>query len=147
MRLVQQRKHGYIPEETRAAYKKRVDRIYVKEWCRRNGHRPPGLSERFSNGKRDAKMRGLTWSITKEQYATLNSKPCHYCGSKLPMWGHGLDRLDYRKGYLLTNMVPCCGPCNKLKGGIENKIRWVRHDCPRNVAKRILQAIHSNSLL
>lgn len=30
--------------------------------------------------------------------------------------GSGLDRTDNSKGYLIKNVVPCCGICNSIKG-------------------------------
>lgn len=30
----------------------------------------------------------------------------------------GVDRLDNAKPYTLKNIVPCCGPCNAIRGGI-----------------------------
>ena len=30
----------------------------------------------------------------------------------------GVDRLDNNVNYRLSNIVPCCGPCNAIKSGI-----------------------------
>jgi hypothetical protein len=30
----------------------------------------------------------------------------------------GVDRVDNSKPYTLENMMPCCGPCNAIRGGI-----------------------------
>jgi hypothetical protein len=52
--------------------------------------------------------------------------PCFYCGSsKLNCWKtplsdyifqyNGLDRIDSNKGHLISNVIPCCFICNKMK--------------------------------
>lgn len=43
-------------------------------------------------------------------------QPCYYCGHPLNETGIGLDRLDSDRGYVLDNVVPCCGTCNMAKG-------------------------------
>jgi len=30
----------------------------------------------------------------------------------------GLDRIDNTKGYVIDNVVPCCGHCNLMKRGM-----------------------------
>lgn len=30
--------------------------------------------------------------------------------------GVGLDRIENSKGYIISNVVPCCGSCNKIRG-------------------------------
>lgn len=78
---------------------------------------------------------------TLEQWYSLASSPCHYCGnvdvrniakarakeggyySKYPaeevarydLSVNGVDRIDSSKGYLFDNCVSCCGQCNIAK--------------------------------
>jgi hypothetical protein len=63
--------------------------------------------------KREAPKRGLTFSITLEEFKTLVSKPCFYCGED--EHPRGADRLDNKRGYEANNCRPSCGPCNMLK--------------------------------
>jgi hypothetical protein len=64
-----------------------------------------------------AKRRKLEFNITKKDYFTLISYPCHYCQkSLLDETGGGLDRIDNDKGYTLDNVLSCCGTCNKIRG-------------------------------
>lgn len=74
---------------------------------------------RFSSGKTQARQKGLVWTITREVFALLVSKPCHWCHGPLNETGSGLDRLDNAAGYTPGNVVPSCWKCNALKGRIE----------------------------
>lgn len=71
---------------------------------------------KFNQARGIAKRRDLCFELTMEQYLELRSKPCHYCGYPLPTTGVGLDRKDDNIGYCLTNVVPCCWPCNQARG-------------------------------
>jgi hypothetical protein len=73
-----------------------------------------------------ASNRNKVWSLTKEQFADLVSKPCFYCGAPpsqqarkdAPLGDfiyNGIDRVDNAIGYATTNCVPCCGICNHAK--------------------------------
>jgi|WetSurMetagenome_2_1015567.scaffolds.fasta_scaffold02484_13 hypothetical protein len=73
-----------------------------------------------------AKSRGLEFTLTREQFSKLISKPCHYCGcqpnqkfstpTKTDYCKYnGLDRLNNKLGYTLRNVVPCCLQCNRSK--------------------------------
>lgn len=77
--------------------------------------RTPGA--RFQLGKAGAKKRGISWELTLEQYRVLIlQNKCHYCDSNLSETGCGLDRTNNNLGYILSNVVPCCGRCNDMKG-------------------------------
>lgn len=73
-------------------------------------------SGRYSVARAIAKRRGLTFALTKEEYAALIDNSCHYCHGELDPTGGGLDRLDNKSGYYLGNVVPACGSCNRVKG-------------------------------
>jgi len=73
-----------------------------------------------------AKARGYVWRLTREQVAHLTKQQCHYCGVvpnqveqhrgvKGNYIYNGIDRLDNTKGYVIDNVVPCCGVCNRAK--------------------------------
>jgi len=72
-----------------------------------------------------ARNRALCFELTLEQFKTLITKPCHYCGSepigeyKRHDWEllyfNGIDRIDNNKGYTANNVVPCCKHCNRAK--------------------------------
>lgn len=72
---------------------------------------------RFIRAKAQAKQRGLEFVLSREEFFSLLDKPCVYCGAVSD--GHtgcGLDRLDNTRGYVISNVVPCCGPCNRIRG-------------------------------
>jgi hypothetical protein len=89
--------------------------------------------------KRHAKSRGLDWHINRDQASELIREPCHYCGAiagnikktkNYPQGFpyNGLDRADNSQGYLVGNVVPCCGVCNRAKGTrtAEEFIYWAK---------------------
>lgn len=69
----------------------------------------------------------LAFDLTKDEFRTLVSAPCHYCGvvdscnakakptSNGAFASNGIDRLDSSVGYVLSNCVPCCKTCNLMK--------------------------------
>lgn len=82
----------------------------------------------------NAKTRGIEWTLDKEQFKNLCLQPCYYCGIENSMIkGHrigleddrkryngdfihnGIDRTDNNLGYTLSNCVPCCRTCNRMK--------------------------------
>jgi hypothetical protein len=84
-----------------------------------------------------AKKRNLEVSLTIEQVKLLTASRCHYCGQppSNPMKARGLkvlysgiDRVENGKGYVIENVVPCCYPCNLMKGSrsVEDFISHVK---------------------
>lgn len=72
---------------------------------------------KFSYGKRKAKSKELDFKISIKDYEKLISKGCHYCNKNLfTEVGVSLDRIDNTKGYIKSNVIPCCGDHNKLRG-------------------------------
>jgi hypothetical protein len=61
--------------------------------------------------KNNAKSRELKFELTKEQFHSLVSTSCHYCGTCQEN-GNGIDRVDNSKGYTMDNVVSCCSLCN-----------------------------------
>lgn len=78
-----------------------------------------------------AKNRNIKFNLTKNQFRILIKKKCHYC--KLPPQQYirgtykkqylynGIDRLNSKYGYSLTNCVACCGTCNRAKLTLSEK--------------------------
>jgi hypothetical protein len=74
--------------------------------------------------EREAKSRGLEWSLSNEQFLILTSGDCYYCG-KIPgqvcierngnFVYNGIDRIDNDVGYETANCVSCCKDCNFAK--------------------------------
>lgn len=108
-----------IKEKQKEYREKNKDKIKEmwSNWYNENKERSP--KRRFAESKNKAiKNRGLTWTITIEEYTLLIQLPCYYCLNKLgePVKRScGLDRLDSNKGYEITNVVSCCNICNTIK--------------------------------
>jgi len=74
-----------------------------------------------------AARRNYPFELSKEDFRSLTSQNCFYCG-KIPLQVHhgascktpytynGIDRQDNSLGYTLKNAVPCCRSCNLSKG-------------------------------
>jgi hypothetical protein len=73
-----------------------------------------------------AKCRGLSFELTKEEFKALTKRDCHYCGIEPQQVSNsgkkyssyiynGVDRKNNNQGYTEENSVPCCGVCNKAK--------------------------------
>ncbi len=71
-----------------------------------------GFVYKFHKVKSSAKTRGHIFTLTKDEYISLVSLPCHYCSEENFI---GIDRKDSGIGYIYENCVPCCWPCNNLK--------------------------------
>ncbi len=65
--------------------------------------------KRYSSPQRSKKG----FALTRNEFLSFWQKPCHYCGSDISTIG--LDRIDNNKGYELSNVVPCCDRCNRMK--------------------------------
>jgi DNA-directed RNA polymerase subunit RPC12/RpoP len=73
------------------------------------------LTNRFTRFKYVAARRGIPVDLTREQWESLISQPCHYCGGDLAPTGYGLDRKHKTDSYTLADVVPCCYDCNRRK--------------------------------
>lgn len=80
----------------------------------------------FHSYKNSARIRDLKFLLTKEQIKNLVTQDCFYCGvgphavmdDKRCNGGfvyNGIDRINNKKGYEITNCVTCCGTCNEWK--------------------------------
>ena len=72
---------------------------------------------------RNCRRRNIYWELSIEEFHNLTSQRCHYCGRPpsnqcRTYTYNGLDRLDNRKGYVLSNVVACCRECNSIKSNI-----------------------------
>lgn len=78
-----------------------------------------------------AKSRGLSFSLTDDEFRRLTSSFCFYCGAApsrtvKPTKGaksgnyicNGIDRIDSSLGYVIENCVACCWTCNHAKSSM-----------------------------
>lgn len=83
------------------------------------------INTRYRKYRSNAKVRGIPFNISFEEFSEITSKDCKYCGeppqpvsdpnlpSKYNM--NGVDRVNSDLGYEINNVVPCCKHCNKAK--------------------------------
>jgi len=83
--------------------------------------RSTSYSRRLHSIKNRAKSIGRECTLTLEEYKTVVSNPCYYCGNVLyppSVIGSGLDRINSSKGYTFDNVVSCCTLCNRIKSDL-----------------------------
>lgn len=95
--------------------------------CLQYEYRHNGKMRRIGKGltvynrcKSAAEMRGYPFELTLEEFKDISCRSCIYCGAEptKDVYGlvcNGIDRLDNDKGYIIGNVVPCCGSCNFKK--------------------------------
>lgn len=78
---------------------------------------------------RGAKKRGFEFDIGFDEFNTLITSNCYYCGGEPtekpnknymiktiePLKVCGVDRIDPKQGYVEDNFVSCCSKCNYAK--------------------------------
>lgn len=69
------------------------------------------LSKKYKSYLSRANAKGLTMSLSQQEFDAILLKECVYC--KLP--ASTIDRIDSSKGYELDNVQPCCVMCNNMK--------------------------------
>lgn len=74
--------------------------------CHRSSH-----NVRYAAYKGDAKRYKRCFELTFDEFVSLVTTSCHYCGAD----GWGIDRKDSSVGYILQNCLPCCSACNCMK--------------------------------
>lgn len=74
------------------------------------------------------KKRNISFDLTVDEFKTICSLNCFYCGKEPSQkmdvgkgFKNGIDRFDNIIGYQLSNCVPCCWTCNRMKGKLSNK--------------------------
>ena len=71
------------------------------------------ISGMFRRHTYNAKVRGISFRLSRKQFAHFYQKLCYYCGYKIKLIG--IDRVDNKKGYVNGNVVSCCRWCNNGK--------------------------------
>jgi hypothetical protein len=85
-----------------------------------------------------AKEHSLEFELTKEEFRNLISQNCFYCGREpeekerrsidVVFLANGIDRVNNKIGYKISNCVTCCTQCNKSKGTLtfDEFIAWIK---------------------
>jgi hypothetical protein len=82
----------------------------------------------YESYKRRAAAKRRKFDISKKDFWYLTSQPCIVCaarpaqgkskGYKNPYVYNGLDRRNSKEGYVLGNVVACCGEHNRIKSDL-----------------------------
>ena len=98
-------------DRKRANYLKHKDKIAARDLL---------PSRRLSTARSLAKKRGLTWTLTLQQYSEIICKDCYYCEGYFGKTrkGSGCDRINNDLGYSVDNVLSCCGFCNRLRSDV-----------------------------
>ncbi len=102
-----QRYHGPIGYHSNRKFRENAKRASRK-------HSKTSLRARFTQYRGQARRKGREFALSFEEACALFERPCAYCGLNPPLH-NGIDRVDNTKGYILTNVVPCCSECNFAK--------------------------------
>ena len=103
---------------------------------------PPGRAGRnivFAQYRQRARVRGLLWELTGEEFDELTSQDCTYCGCPPgavkrdhgrnggEFIYNGIDRKDNTIGYVAGNVLSCCKVCNYAKKDMsyEDFLAWI----------------------
>lgn len=85
------------------------------KWYREN----PRAKYRTAEGKfarliSGAREREIGFDLTFEEFKQhFWQQDCFYCHEKIETVG--IDRIDNKKGYSLSNLIPCCKICNLMR--------------------------------
>lgn len=110
-------------------------------YCLQTGHTAfycPARPRKPLRAKRAMQKRGKhfsLWAATREKWLGQNTGPyeCYICQRPLERDELTLDHIESRSRrpelrYVLENLRPCCGPCNREKGslGLEEYLEKLR---------------------
>ncbi|CAN0403714.1 unnamed protein product, partial [Ectocarpus fasciculatus] len=71
--------------------------------------------------KEQASRRNIAVSISFDEYSSLVTTACRYCGKFTYKGYSGVDRVQNAGTYERDNVVACCKTCNFMKGSLSVK--------------------------
>ncbi len=95
------------------------------------GEKVSCINRLLANYKANAKNRNIEFSLTHDQIKTIIFNNCYYCEQPPYMTittysgtitYNGIDRIDNSIGYVISNCVPSCKPCNIAKHSISKEM-------------------------
>jgi len=73
----------------------------------------------YNEYKRRANNKSLLFELTNDEYVELIAGNCYLCGRDgSDNLTNGIDRIDNKLGYIMSNLNSCCGSCNYIKKDI-----------------------------
>jgi hypothetical protein len=112
--------------------KKIKGRYFPEEFCDTD-------ARSYNEYKRRADNKSLLFELTNNDYIELIIGNCYLCGRKsCEKYKNGIDRVDNKVGYIMSNVKVCCGSCNYIKRDMEldelfNKMTEVYLKCKNKV--------------
>lgn len=114
---------SHFTMKSNGAMKRNSEELKTKE------HEARLLFTRYKTGSTNLRKNKIKdFELSVEEFILLATSNCFYCGSdgdykhngrtvsgKFKHKICGLDRIDSSKGYILSNVVPCCKMCNTMK--------------------------------
>jgi len=70
---------------------------------------------KFKSYKRRALSNGVEFTLNRYSFISKCRSPCYICGFIDENKDNGIDRVDNNKGYVYSNIAPCCWTCNRAK--------------------------------
>lgn len=104
---------------------KKCEQAYTKQWRLNNPDKRKNQNKKYN---RSIKARFNLMTFRNKRFSQigqmslsdyekiLHNSKCIYCNAKMPSTGVGLDRIDNKIGYIVSNVVTCCGRCNVFRG-------------------------------
>lgn len=89
----------------------------------------------ISNQKRRARMKGLTSTLTVQEWKNAIeyfNNECCYCGRKEPLVQEHFIPVSKGGGYTANNIIPSCKSCNSSKG-IKDFYKWYPNQREYNI--------------
>lgn len=87
-----------------------------------NLFRSSNASYSYTNYKRSAQLRNLSFTISDTVFKDIVKKPCFYCDEIQDKGFNGIDRLAHDTGYEVKNCVSCCQICNFMKSCLNHVV-------------------------
>ena len=127
---VVERSAGYVSNTTKRGWAMSCGSLECSgQAARRLPGNAAAINRLLGAYRKNASVRGLEFSLNKDEAMALFQGNCYYCGkapsqiakpanySRAPnvFIYNGIDRVDNSKGYIQGNVVSCCGRCNKAK--------------------------------
>lgn len=73
------------------------------------------IKEVWRTVQRNAMYGKRLFTLTQEEFESIVTQPCYYCGFYSNYKFIGIDRIDNNKGYIYDNCIPSCKMCNMMK--------------------------------
>ena len=73
----------------------------------------------YSKYKKNCIVMKRVFKISKNQFNKIKKNKCYLCGKNNKNHKNGIDRINNNLGYIMGNLISCCGDCNNMKKDYE----------------------------